>query len=209
MLGDVSRGSSVPSTSPPGQRFVVEFPNVSRSTIPYIHHFISFCSRFLVYSNDGEGNPFQEELVPLAVQHPALLYAMAAVAAGHLSRSQRQHQLAAAKHYSMALRGLSEMLHDMMIAKSDATLGTCLLLCIYEVGFFSPGQNTGWLTKQDGPFGKRLMATTSEGSSRFDPLQGRSKGDGLPISILLPTRRLEFYVCGGRAIAQGELLVGT
>ena len=53
------------------------------------------------------------------------------------------------------------------------------------------------------------MATTSEGSSRFDPLQRRSKSDGLPVSILLPTRRLEFYVCGGRAIAQGELLVGA
>jgi hypothetical protein len=62
---------------------------------------------------------------------------MAAVAAGSWSRGQRQHQLAAAKNYSIALRGLSNTLHDMMIAKSDATLGTCLLLCIYEVGFFS------------------------------------------------------------------------
>jgi hypothetical protein len=106
--------------------------------IPYIHHFISFCCRFLVYANDSEGNPFQEELVPLAVQSPALLHSMAAVAAGHLSRSQRQHQLTAARHYSMALRALSDTLNDMTIAKSDAALGACLLLCVYEVGFFSP-----------------------------------------------------------------------
>lgn len=31
------------------------------------------------------------------------------------------------------------MLHDMMIAKSDATLGTCLLLCIYEMAHSESG----------------------------------------------------------------------
>lgn len=122
---------------PSGQRFVLEFPNVDRATIPYIHHFITFCCRFLVYPNDSEGNPLQEELVPLAVQNPALLHAMAAVAAGHLSRGQNHHQISAAKHYSMALRGLTATLSDPITAKSDATLGACLLLCVYEVGLYS------------------------------------------------------------------------
>jgi hypothetical protein len=101
--------------------------------MPYIHHFVTFCCRFLAYPNDSEGNPFQEELVPLAVQSPALLHSMAAVAAGHLARSQGQHRLTAARHYSMALRGLTATLSNPMTAKSDATLGACLLLCVYEV----------------------------------------------------------------------------
>lgn len=73
--------------------------------------------------------------MPLAVQSPALLHAMAAVAAGHLSRGQNQHQFAAARHYSMALRGLTTTLSDPACAKSDATLGACLLLCVYEVDY--------------------------------------------------------------------------
>lgn len=73
--------------------------------------------------------------MPLAAQNPALLHAMVAVAAGHLARAQKQHLEAAAKYYLMALRGLTATLSDPVSAKSDATLGACLLLCVYEVGF--------------------------------------------------------------------------
>jgi hypothetical protein len=41
--------------------------------------------------------------------------------------------MAAAKHYSLALRELKQTLSDPVIARSDATLGACLLLCVYEV----------------------------------------------------------------------------
>jgi hypothetical protein len=116
-----------------GQNFVIEFPNVDRTTVPYIHHFVTFCCRFLAYSNDNEGNPFQEELVPLATSSPALLHSMAALAAGHLTRSQPHHEIAAAKHYSSALRELNQTLSDPVIARADSTLGACLLLCVYEV----------------------------------------------------------------------------
>jgi hypothetical protein len=101
--------------------------------VPYIHHFVTFCCRFLAYSNDNEGNPFQEELVPLATSSPALLHSMAALAAGHLSRSQPQHDVAATKHYSLALHDLKESLSDPVVARADSTLGACLLLCVYEV----------------------------------------------------------------------------
>ena len=79
-------GLQLPRAS--GQNFMIELPNVSRATIPYVHHFITFCCRFLVYSNDNEGNPFQEELIPLASSSPALLHSMAALVVGHLLRSQ-------------------------------------------------------------------------------------------------------------------------
>jgi hypothetical protein len=128
-----SRPGTVQLSRPSGQSFVVEFPNVDRSTMPYIHHFITFCCRFIVYANDSEGNPFQEQLVPLAVSSPALLHSMAAVAAGHLARSQGQHNLVAAKHYSAAIRELSATLSEPASARSDSTLGACLLLCVYEV----------------------------------------------------------------------------
>jgi hypothetical protein len=116
-----------------GQNFVIEFPNVDRPTVPYIHHFVTFVCRFLAYSNDNEGNPFQEELVPQATSCPALLHSMAALAAGHLARSHPHHDMAATKHYAMALHELQESLSDPVIARADSTLGACLLLCVYEV----------------------------------------------------------------------------
>ena len=115
----------------------MEFPNIDRATIPYIHHFVTFCCRFLAYSNDSEGNPFEEALVPLAVSSPALLHSMVAVAAGHLARSQRQHRLIAQGHYATALRELNATLSDPVVARSDSALGACLMLCVYEVGAFS------------------------------------------------------------------------
>jgi hypothetical protein len=115
----------------------VEFPNVDRATIPYIHHFVTYCCRFLAYSNDSEGNPFQEALVPLAVTNPALLHSMAAVAAGHLARSQGQHQLIAQNHYATALSELNSSLSDPVVAKLDSTLGACLMLCVFEVRGFN------------------------------------------------------------------------
>lgn len=126
--------SMVPASSRlSGQRFVLEIANADRSTMPYLHHFITFCCRFLVYPNDSEGNPFQDQLVPLAVSSPALLHSMTAVAAGHLMRSQAQHEIPARKAYNLALRELNAALSDPCIARSDGTLGACLLLCVYEV----------------------------------------------------------------------------
>lgn len=129
-----SRPRTIQLSRPDGQSFVVEFPNIDRATMPYLHHFVTFCCRFLVYANDSEGNPFQCQLVPQAVSSPALLHAMAAVAAGHWARSETQHNLSAAKHYSLALTQLKAALSDPNVARSDSTLGACLLLCVYEVG---------------------------------------------------------------------------
>lgn len=125
--------STLELSNPLGQSFVVEFPNVDSATIPYLHHFVTFCSRFLAYSNDSEGNPFQEALVPLAVTSPALLHSIAAVAAGHLARAQGQHHFIAQNHYATALRELNATLSDPVVARSDSTLGACLMLCVYEV----------------------------------------------------------------------------
>jgi hypothetical protein len=58
---------------------------------PYLDHFTAFCCRFLAYSTDSPGNPFQEALVPLGESSLALLYSMAAVAASHWARIQSQH----------------------------------------------------------------------------------------------------------------------
>lgn len=113
---------------------ILALPSVSRATTSYLHHFVADCCRLLTYCHDGGRNPFEEELVPLAAQSPALLQAMAAVAAGHLSRGQERHQALAARHYSLALQELSHTLDNTTAAGSDATLGACLLLCVYEVG---------------------------------------------------------------------------
>jgi hypothetical protein len=119
---------------------ILALSSVSRATISYLHHLVTDCCGLLTYSHDGGRNPFEEELVPLAAQSPALLHAMAAVGAGHLLRGQEQHQMSAASHYSFALQGLTHTLDDTTAAGSDATLGPCLLLCVYEVGGASFGQ---------------------------------------------------------------------
>lgn len=135
----ITTASQVPALQlcrPSGQDFVVEFPGIDRSMIPYVHHFVTFCCRFMAYSNDGVGNPFQEKLVPLATSSPALIHSMSALAAGHLSRNQPQHhEMNGTYHYALALRELNNCLSDPINAGSDATLGACLLLCVYEVRF--------------------------------------------------------------------------
>ncbi|TVY91676.1 Agroclavine dehydrogenase [Lachnellula willkommii] len=132
-INDSSNHPALHLTRPCGQSFVIEFPDIDRATVPYIHHFASFCSRFMAYANDSEGNPFQEELAPLAISSPALLHSMAALAAAHLSRTQKHHELIATSYYSMALRELNAGLSNPVIARSDSTLGACLLLCVYEI----------------------------------------------------------------------------
>ncbi|KAM3078511.1 hypothetical protein ACMFMG_006385 [Clarireedia jacksonii] len=112
----------------PKDAFVIEFPNIDKTTMPYIHHFIGFCSRFLAYVSDDETNPFKEELVPFVTTSPALLHSIVALAAGHMSRTDRHHEVKAAKHYSMALRELSTALSDSNTARSKTTLGACLML---------------------------------------------------------------------------------
>lgn len=152
---------------PAPQTFVVEFPNASRSTMPYIKHFVTFCSRFIAYPNDAEGNPFQEELVPLATSSPALLHSMVALAAGHMARSEPSHSLPAVKHYSTALRELQAALSDPSRAASNSTLGACLLLCVYEA---SHTDRSYWLKHLQGA--KELLMyrggpKTSDFLSRF------------------------------------------
>jgi hypothetical protein len=186
------------------QNFVIEFPNVDRTSIPYIHHFVTFCCRFLAYSNDNEGNPFQEELVPLAISSPALLYSMAALAAGHLTRSQPLHEMAAAKHYSLALHELKQTLSDVVIARSDATLGACLLLCVYEViGMSYPVKM----------FAHFLQISRSENGLWLDHLQGARDlilFRGGPRTTDYLTRFFSFLdVSGSLSSGAGPLLEGN
>ena len=128
-----ARPGTVQLSGMPGQIFAVEYPNIDRGTIPYIQHFISISSRHLAYPNDDEGNPFQHKLAPQVVFSPALLYSMAALATCHLARNQGQYKPTAARYYSIAIQELNSTLSNPEFTQSDATLGACLLLCVYEV----------------------------------------------------------------------------
>ncbi|KAL2209457.1 hypothetical protein CC79DRAFT_680116 [Sarocladium strictum] len=124
---------TITSSGPVIPPFVVEFPNADRASLPYIKHFINFCSRFLVYADDGDANPFQQELVPLASSSPALLHSMIALAAGHMARTDPRHGIFAVKHYTVALRELNRVLSEPGRLASNSTLGACLMLCVYEI----------------------------------------------------------------------------
>jgi hypothetical protein len=115
-------------------------------TNQYLDHFTDHCSQFLMYPYD-DWNPFLTSSSHLAISSPALLCSMAAVAAGHLSRtenqsgfdlqgiSQKQHKTSAATLYQSAVQKLRIAISDRAEARLDATLGACLLLCVYEVKF--------------------------------------------------------------------------
>ncbi|KAH7305303.1 fungal-specific transcription factor domain-containing protein [Stachybotrys elegans] len=141
------RSATIPSSGPLQPPFVVEFPNADRASLPYINHFITFCSRFLAYANDGEANPFQQELVPLASSSPALLHSMIALAAGHMARGEPRHGIPAVRHYSAALRELNLVLSDPNQLASNSTLGACLMLCVYEI---SHSDKSLWLEHLQG-----------------------------------------------------------
>lgn len=206
ILTSGSRAQSIQMNTLSGQNFVIEFPNVDRSTVPYIHHFVTFCSRFLAYSNDNEGNPFQEELVPLATSSPALLHSMAALAAGHLSRSLPQHDMAAAKHYSLALLELKESLSDPVIARADSTLGACLLLCVYEVSNSMLSAKIVHSFLPDITFSEPSVARSSHRSQRLDTFQRWPEEQRLLDTILLLSRRVGLTLFRGWAAPRRQLL---
>ncbi|KAI9738153.1 MAG: hypothetical protein M1818_005582 [Claussenomyces sp. TS43310] len=133
LMISATRSVSLQKLRLPGETFVLEFPNVDRSTLPYIHHFVNFCCRFIAYYNDNQANPFYEELVPFATTSPALLHSMVALAAGHLSRVHPGHGSTAAKHYALAVHELNTTLSSPAVARSTSTLGACLLLCVFEI----------------------------------------------------------------------------
>lgn len=156
-----NRTAMVPSCGLTPSPFIVEFPMADRASLPYINHFITFCSRFLAYANDGQSNPFQQELVPLAASSPALLHSMVALAAGHMARGEPRHTLPAVKHYSIALRELNLALSDPTQLSLNSTLGACLMLCVYEVGATSDEPDSLTNSPTDNTFGKKSLVAAS------------------------------------------------
>lgn len=187
----------------------MEFPGVDKATIPYIHHFITFCSRFLCYSNDNERNPFQEQLFPQASSSPALLQSMAALAAGHLARNQKHnHEINAATYYSTALRELNATLSDPAVAKSDATLGACLLLCVHEVSQSCSisWDHSCWCNTTDIPFWKFTLVRPPSRSERSNHVQRWPEHKRVFDSFLQLPWYLGFSSFGRWAFASGRLL---
>jgi hypothetical protein len=82
---------------------------------------------FLAYPLENEGNPFKDKLVPLAESSSVLQYSVAALVSRHLYRNN------STRLYNIALQLLQAALLDPLVARSDSTLGACLLLCLYEV----------------------------------------------------------------------------
>jgi hypothetical protein len=82
-----------------GQNFIIEFPNIDRTSMPYIHYFITFCCRFFVYLNNNRGNPFQKELVLFTTLSLVLLHSIIAFVAGHLMRNQSLYKMVITKYY--------------------------------------------------------------------------------------------------------------
>ena len=189
-----NNSATVPSYGPTIQPFVVEFPNADRASLPYLNHFITFCSRFLAYTNDGQGNPFQQELVPLAASSPALLHSMVALAAGHMARGEPRHALPAVKHYSIALRELNLALSDPAQLSSNSTLGACLMLCVYEVGTTSEDRDSLTNTFIDIPFRQKSLVAASSRSPRSHHVSRGSTNIRLSFPIFLITGHIWILV---------------
>lgn len=72
-------------------------------------------------------------LTPMALEEPALLNAILAVAAAHLSKWQQVEDTESHKYLRRALVQLQEVLGDPESAVKESTLGTILFLASYEV----------------------------------------------------------------------------
>lgn len=124
-------------------------------------------SRVLTLIND-ETNPFQELILPIAVQHRGLMHSLLCLSGAHLARKDREpkYKIAQAYHLDQALKILRAETNGRPIA-NDPTLAQMLILCLVSIclgekeGQYRPHLNAAcsilYQLQTDTPFGKFLF----------------------------------------------------
>lgn len=100
-----------------------------------LDHFVHRVSKILTVFND-DTNPFQEYLMPLAVQHRGLMHSLLCLSGSHIVTTKPEYMDAQMRHYGNALAYLSK---DSSIARIgsntsvDKSVAQMLLLCLNSI----------------------------------------------------------------------------
>lgn len=125
-----------------------------------------YVSRVLTLIND-ETNPFQELILPIAVQHRGLMHSLLCLSGAHLARKDREpkYKIAQAYHLDQALKILRAETSGRRVANGP-TIAQMLILCLVSIclgereGQYRPHLNAarGILYQlPNTPFGKFLF----------------------------------------------------
>lgn len=132
-----------------------------------LDHFVYDVSRVLTLIND-ETNPFQELILPIAVQHRGLMHSLLCLSGAHLARKDREpkYKIAQAYHLDQALKILRAETNGRPSA-NDPTIAQMMILCLVSIclgekeGQYRPHMNAArgilYQFQPDTPFGKFLF----------------------------------------------------
>lgn len=132
-----------------------------------LDHFVYDVSRVLTLIND-ETNPFQELILPIAVQHRGLMHSLLCLSGAHLARKDREskYKIAQAYHLDQALKILRTETNGRPVA-NNPTIAQMLILCLVSIclgereGQYRPHMNAArsilYQFQSDTPFGKFLF----------------------------------------------------
>lgn len=97
-----------------------------------VDHFCRVLSHVMVFK-EGDGNPFRQLLLPLAIDNSPVLDAIFALSSAHLEHQGKQCEETGLSFITKAIQGVSKMLQVDGDAHRDELLSTILLLIYYEV----------------------------------------------------------------------------
>ncbi|KAF8449619.1 fungal-specific transcription factor domain-containing protein [Terfezia claveryi] len=132
-----------------------------------LDHFVYDVSRVLTLIND-ETNPFQELILPIAVQHRGLMHSLLCLSGAHLARKDREpkFKIAQAYHLDQALRILRAETNGRRVANGPI-IAQMLILCLVSIclgereGQYRPHLNAArgilYQLQTDTPFGRFLF----------------------------------------------------
>ncbi|KAH8894013.1 hypothetical protein GQ53DRAFT_821134 [Thozetella sp. PMI_491] len=97
----------------------------------FMQHYLGNVAR-LALAIDYDGNGYRS-MLPMAMEEPALMNAMLAVAASHHGRWQNTTETVSRKYLRAAIKGLSDRLSRPELVSSPVTLAAMLCLVSFEV----------------------------------------------------------------------------
>ncbi|PUU72698.1 fungal-specific transcription factor domain-domain-containing protein [Tuber borchii] len=99
-----------------------------------LDHFVRNVSRILTLFNDNT-NPFQEMLLPLALQNRGLMHSLLCLSGSHLSNTDPTYSMAQHHHFGMAMQFLRNdpVLTGQIAIAGDPTIATTLILCLNSI----------------------------------------------------------------------------
>ncbi|KAH6659081.1 fungal-specific transcription factor domain-containing protein [Truncatella angustata] len=121
---------------------------VARPLLPsaktvYLHHFVTVCSKAILFADDQTHNPFSREIYCHFSGCEHLQLAVNALAAGDLQRRQPGHNERYYEFYGQAVNKLNAAISNPKDTASVATLISVLLLAFCEI---SSSNSSAWLS---------------------------------------------------------------